>query len=529
MDLRRKSALCIAGLFAVSAAGNALVIQHASSAQSTVAAFRTRTAVAQAAVADMQSQFYNDDDAMNMYVLVAATQPHGQKLAEETYQVALDATKAFDTALAVGERAALDPALRDQLSAAGAGMKAYTAFNDQVRAAVQAKDLTTASRIMTVGNLKSTAVLNDALAQAKASSESVARAELTTVTGTQQSTVRIAMVIAVLTALLLLAVGFGFFRGVLRPLAVVEAGLTEIADGDGDLTRRLDATRDDELGTLAASFNRFADRVHRLVTDVAAAAEELGIGTDRLEGTSASISASAEQASVQATVVSASAEQVSRNVQSLASGAEEMGATIREIAQNAHEAARVAGSAVEIAQRTNETIAKLGTSSADISTVVKVITSIAEQTNLLALNATIEAARAGESGKGFAVVANEVKELAQATAEATEDISRRIDAIQADTAGAVEAIGQISAVIGQINDYQMTIASAVEEQTATTNEMSRSVAEAAIGSSEIAANIIGVAQAATTTSGNVAESRVAAGEVSGTGQRLSVLVSSFVV
>ena len=146
--------------------------------------------------------------------------------------------------------------------------------------------------------------------------------------------------------------------------------------------------------------------------------------------------------------------------------------------------------------KTNATVAKLGESSAEIGNVIKVITSIAQQTNLLALNATIEAARAGEAGKGFAVVANEVKELAKQTAKATEDISRKIEAIQNDTKGAVEAIAQIGKIINQINDIQNTIASAVEEQTATTGEISRNVAEAAKGSNEIAQNITGVAQAA---------------------------------
>ena len=183
--------------------------------------------------------------------------------------------------------------------------------------------------------------------------------------------------------------------------------------------------------------------------------------------------------------------------------------------------------AVKDANKTNETIKHLGESSNQIGEVVKVITSIAQQTNLLALNATIEAARAGEAGKGFAVVANEVKELAKETAKATEDISQKIEAIQTDTRGAVTAIGQISAIIGQINDIQNTIASAVEEQTATTNEISRNVAEAAKGSSEIAQNITGVAEAARHTSSGAADTQKAAGELTRMAAGLQGLVSKF--
>jgi methyl-accepting chemotaxis protein len=157
----------------------------------------------------------------------------------------------------------------------------------------------------------------------------------------------------------------------------------------------------------------------------------------------------------------------------------------------------VAARATEAAATTNERVARLGESSLEIGNVVKVITSIAEQTNLLALNATIEAARAGEAGKGFAVVAGEVKELAQETAKATEDIARRVEAIQADTSAAVTAIGEISQVIASINDYQLTIASAVEEQTSTTGEMARGVQEAATGSGQIATGITSVATTAT--------------------------------
>jgi methyl-accepting chemotaxis protein len=182
---------------------------------------------------------------------------------------------------------------------------------------------------------------------------------------------------------------------------------------------------------------------------------------------------------------------------------------------------------VSEAEATTATVTKLGESSREIGNVIKVITSIAEQTNLLALNATIEAARAGEAGKGFAVVANEVKELAQETAKATEDIARRVEAIQGDTTSAVDAIGRISEVIGSINDYQLTIASAVEEQTATTNEMSRSVQEAAGGSTEIATNITGVSTAASSTTQALGQTRQAVDELSRMASDLRTTVARF--
>ena len=334
-------------------------------------------------------------------------------------------------------------------------------------------------------------------------------------------------ILAFLAIGLVLGLGLATYvaRLITRPLRTVSQLLEGVARGD--LTGTADIDSRDEVGAMARALDVATENMRQAVHAMAGSATTLSSSSEELSAVNNQIAANAEETSAQSGVVSVAAEQVSRNVQTVATGAEEMGASIREIAQNADEAARVAATAMSVAQTTNATVAKLGTSSAEIGNVVKVITSIAEQTNLLALNATIEAARAGEAGKGFAVVANEVKDLAQETAKATEDIGRRVEAIQSDTRAAVEAIGEVSAIIARINDYQTTIASAVEEQTATTNEMSRNIAEAATGSSEIASNIAGVASAAQTTSAGVTQSQAAANELARLATELQQLVVQF--
>lgn len=238
-----------------------------------------------------------------------------------------------------------------------------------------------------------------------------------------------------------------------------------------------------------------------------------GLAIGDLTRVSERMRSNAQATTDQATLASGAAEEVSTNAQALATAVEEFEASIKEISSNASNAASVARSGVEAAQQTNITITKLGESSAEIGNVIKVINSIAEQTNLLALNATIEAARAGEAGKGFAVVANEVKELAKETSKATEDIIRKIEAIQVDTGEAVDAIRRVSEIIDQINESQNAIAGAVEEQTAMTTEISRNIAEVAQGSGEIAKNINHVAGAAQSTTQGTVDTMRAANEI----------------
>ena len=296
----------------------------------------------------------------------------------------------------------------------------------------------------------------------------------------------------------------------------------------GDLTRdELKVRSQDELGDLTTAINKMSGSLKRMILAITENARQVARASHELSSTSQQITANSEETSAQANVVSTATQNVSQNLQTVATGAEEMGASIKEIAKNATAAARVATSAVKVAETATATVAKLGDSSAEIGQVIKVITSIAQQTNLLALNATIEAARAGEAGKGFAVVANEVKELAKETAKATEDISRKIEAIQGDTKAAVDAIASISTVIHQINDISNTIATAVEEQNATTNEMARNVSEAAHGSGEITSNIAGVAQAAESTSRGAADTQKAAQLLVETSNELRRLVEQF--
>ncbi|WP_435299630.1 methyl-accepting chemotaxis protein [Timonella sp. A28] len=331
--------------------------------------------------------------------------------------------------------------------------------------------------------------------------EAVRLAEVTE--KTEKQAIITMAIIAALGIILTIAIAQFTSSRIRRNVASLNTSIDALAEGD--LTVAPNVNSGDEIGKMAESLVAAQTSLRTILRDVVGNAHESVKMSEVLSAASSQVSASSAETSAQASVVATAAEQVSGNVQTVAAGAEQMSASIREIAQNAQEATAVAQTAATTADSTNATISRLGDSSKEIGDVIKTITSIAEQTNLLALNATIEAARAGEAGKGFAVVASEVKDLAAESARAAEDVARRVEAIQNDTSSAINAIGQISEIIGTINNYQLTIASAVEEQTATTNEMSRSAAEAATGSSEIAANINSVATIVDESTSAVAE------------------------
>ncbi len=396
----------------------------------------------------------------------------------------------------------------------GQWLQTLTATTDPTQLAATVKQYTDYVATDTAATSKAQNLLQKSLINQQSTLRSAVRFSKWLVVG-------LCIVTGIVIATSILVIG----RQINRRLSGVGQGLRAIAAGD--LTVRVPAGGQAELAELALNVNSVAEQFSRAFVSLGVTSGLLGGAAVNLESIALEVGRSAEEASNQAGVVARTADEVSQNVQAVAAGGEEMGSSIGEISRNANEAARVATGAVQAVELTTATMSKLGDSSREIGDVVRLITSIAEQTNLLALNATIEAARAGDAGKGFAVVADEVKQLAQETARATEDISKRVETIQEDADQAARSISEVAGVISRINEFQTTIASAVEEQTATTQAINAGVSDAATGSGQIARSISGVADAAGATAQSMTKTHDSARELSRMSDELAGLVAGY--
>ncbi len=323
-------------------------------------------------------------------------------------------------------------------------------------------------------------------------------------------------------------------QGIVRPIVRATDMLKDISQGEGDLTKRLDVASKDEIGLLARYFNNFVEKLQGIIGQiagnagtVASAATELSSVSSQtahsvqtLSGKTATVAAAAEESSANTTGVAASMEETSNNLSSVASATEEMSATIGEVASNSEKARAVSAQAREQATAVSALMQQLGQAAQEIGKVTETITEISSQTNLLALNATIEAARAGAAGKGFAVVANEIKELAQQTAEATEDIKAKISGVQTSSGNAISDIEAITGVIGQVGELVAGIATAIEEQAAVTKDVAGNIAQASAGVQEANERVAQTASVSKTMAEDVAGVNAAAGEIRAGGEQV---------
>jgi methyl-accepting chemotaxis protein len=429
---------------------------------------------------------------------------------------------------------AADPALTpDQAALAATARAGYTAFMDvDAQVVTGYKQSTTASvaeanKLVLTTEIDNYTKIATALDQLSTSLETQAATDVADASSSAARSKVVMIVVVLLGVLLVGTIVALVIRSITSPLESLRARIADIADGDGDLRARVPEDGHDELTAISRLVNRFIAQIADVIEKVDGSAQTVAAAAEQLSANTMQISSASDETSSQAGAVAMAAERVSSNVQSVAAGAEQMGAAITEISRNTSEAASMASRGREVIDLANGTVKQLGESSMQIGDVLKVISTIAQQTNLLALNATIEAARAGEAGKGFAVVASEVKELARETALATEDISRRVDAIQSDTLSAVSSMEQIGEVILGINEFQVIISAAVEEQIATTAEMSRSVAVAAEASTDIASDIVGVSEASQSTAQGVNESLSALNELAAMSSDLRAMVGRF--
>lgn len=368
-------------------------------------------------------------------------------------------------------------------------------------------------------------VLNDAVDALGAAQDKLGATVASDARADYANSKRIILSLIVGFSALSLFFGVLIAKSIVRPLSRAVKVLGELAQGRLDVV--LDVDSKDEVGTMATALNAALTQLRQTMSEIGTNARAAATASQDLTSTASAISTGAGANAAQLAVVATASSDVSISVQSVAAGIEQMDSSIREIAQGAANASNVAVRAVQVTQTTKETVAQLGVSSDEIGNVIQVISEIAAQTNLLALNASIESARAGDAGKGFAVVAGEVKDLAQETAKATDQIRERISRIQMNTSQAISAIEQIGDIVQQINDGQSQIASAVEEQTATTREMSSSISKGARGTGSIAEDVSTLAESAKKNQAGAEESSQAAQQVANMAAAVQASISRF--
>ncbi|GAA0235481.1 methyl-accepting chemotaxis protein [Cryptosporangium japonicum] len=515
-----KITVAVLGALAVASAATLVTLLQTGEVRSVGKAIYTNNVVPLVTVGELRDAFRLMRADQNSLALLdagsAASTQKAQQISDDGETI---------TALAAKYRAtAADPTLVDEF------VTAFSTYDDiataQMIPAASAGDTARYVSIKEGAARAPYLAAEEALKKITAAENVQARARADELDGRYTTALTIS-VAGLLTAIAIgLVLALWVARGISRPLRGVGAALDRMASGD--LTTAVpDPGTNDEVGQMARGVKRTLESMRASVAEVLRQAGRVTDASQELSAVAARIETGATTTAAGSQTASMAANEVAASVSTVAAASEQMSAAIAEISRSAASAVEVAQQALNTAQQTNDSVAALGAASVEVGDVVKVINSIAEQTNLLALNATIEAARAGEAGKGFAVVATEVKDLAQETAKATEEITRKIAAMQASSDEAAAALGQINAIIEQINEHQTTVASAVEEQTATTHEINRSIGQAATGVDHIALTVSDVSATAEESNASAAQAAGAARELTLTASALNDSVAGF--